>query len=510
VIRNPAGKENLPNRDKAGKMAHYNKRAASLTMCKIIQNQYFSLALILFLILFGAQKAWSAFTIDDEKKLGREIYDKLEQNNFLSQDKKLNAYVTEIGNRILSHSNKASFDYTFSVFNSSGINAFATPGGYIYINKGLITVVENEAQLAGVMAHELAHANSRHVASIIEKSKKLNIAMLAGIIAGVLLGGDASAALAMFSVAGATTMSLKYQRDHEEEADRLGIGYLADSGYYPAAMVEFLKIMKQYEFISKTIPSYFLTHPGTDDRIFYLDSLLQTQYRRSGGAKNIVGNIVRMQALIIPDSHDLGKRRGELIASLKKDPRNVDLLYALAITEEQLGQTNAALEHLNKALTLAPQDEDILKSAGMIYLKTGQVEQARFHLLKAEKINPENEQITLALGKAHFAAGDFKNALNCFLQLQDKKIVDAVDINYHIAMSYGRLNQQGESHYYFGLSFQKEKKKESALFHFRKALEFYPQGTPRAIAISDAIKELTAEKQKKPDKKPVQQQKASE
>ena len=127
---------------------------------------------------------WPAFTIDDEKKLGKEIYDKLEKNNFLLHDKKLNAYINKIGNRLLAQSNKAPFNFTFSIFNSSAINAFATPGGYIYVNKGLITAVENEAQLAGVIAHEIAHANARHVASIIEKSQKLNIAMLAAIIAG--------------------------------------------------------------------------------------------------------------------------------------------------------------------------------------------------------------------------------------------------------------------------------------------------------------------------------------
>ncbi|MEE9911180.1 MAG: M48 family metalloprotease [Deltaproteobacteria bacterium] len=476
-------------------------------MCKIIQKQYFSLIMVLVLTLWGAQSVSAAFTIDDEKKLGKEIYDKLEKNNFLLQDKKLNAYVAGVGNRILAQSNKASFHYTFSIFNSSAINAFATPGGYIYINKGLLSTVENEAQLAGVMAHEIAHANARHVASIIEKSQKLNIAMMAAIVAGALLGGggEATAAIAAFSVAGAQSMTLKYQREHEEEADRLGIGYLVNAGYYPAAMVEFLKIIKQYEFLSRTVPSYLRTHPGTDDRIFYLDSLLQTQYRFTGGAGNIVGNFMRMQALVAQDTDDLNKHRKQLMEALKKDPRNINLLYSLALTEDQLGHTTAALANLNKALTFAPQDEDILTHIGLMYLKTGDAAQARTHLFAAAKIRPENDEITFALGKAYFATGDYPNALKSFLKLQDKTFGE-IDINYYIAMSYGRLNEQGESHYYFGLYFKKEKKKESALFHFRKALGFYPEGTQRAIAISDAIKELTADKPKKSNKKTDPQQ----
>lgn len=480
-------------------------------MFKIIQNQYFSLVLITCLMLLGTQSAFAAFTIDDEKKVGKEIYDKLEQNNFLLHEQKLNHYVTGIGNRILSRSNKAPFDFTFSIFNSNGINAFATPGGYIYVNKGLIASVENEAQLAGVIAHEIAHANARHVASIIEKSQKINLALLAAVVAAAFIGGggEGTAAIAAFSMAGATSMSLKYQREHEEEADRLGITYLVDAGYYPSAMVEFLKIIKQYEYLSKTVPSYLRTHPGTDDRIFYLDSLLQTQYRRTGGSENILGNFMRMQALIAQDSEDLVKHQKDLTEALKKNPRNVDLLYALALTEDQLGHTNAALDNLNKALTFAPRDEDILKSIGLIYLKTGNAAQSRAHLLKAARINPDDEQITLALGKAHFEAGDYQKSLDCFLKLENRLSEDP-NILYQIAMSYGRLSRQGESHYYFGLYFKKEKKKESALFHFQKALTYYPEGSPRAVAINDAIKEMNQDTPRKPDNPSGRQQKAAE
>ena len=471
-------------------------------MCKIVQKQYFSLILAVFIIvLLGTQSAWSAFTIADEKKLGKEIYDKLEKNNFLLHDKKLEAYIGNIGNRVLQRSDKAPFDFTFSIFNSSAINAFATPGGYIYINKGLISIVDNEAQLAGVIAHEIAHANARHVASIIEKSKKLNLAMLAAVIAAALLGGggEATAAIATFSIAGAASISLKYRREHEEEADRLGIGYLVDAGYYPAAMIEFLKIMKQYEFISKSIPSYLFTHPGTDDRIFYLDSLLHTHYRGSG-ARDIVGKFVRMQSLIVLDGNGLVNRRKMLTQALLKDPRNIDLLYALAMTEEQLGHTRAAVEHLNKALSIAPRDGDVHKSIGIISLKTGNIGLARVHLIEASRVNPDDDQITLALGKAHYATGDYQSALNCFLKLRERT-PDDLDIDYHLAMSYGRLNQQGDSHYYFGLHFKKNQKKDSALFHLQKALEYFPEESSRATSINDAITELRSGKPEKPDKK---------
>lgn len=468
-------------------------------MNKIIQKQCLSFIIILLILLTHAVNASASFTLEDERKVGKEIYDKLEKNHFLLHDKKLNAYIEGIGNRILSQSSKANFNFTFSIFNSSAINAFATPGGYIYINKGLITTVENEAQLAGVIAHEIAHANARHVASIIEKSQKLNIAMLAAMIAGAFLGGggEATAAIAAFSVAGASSMSLKYQREHEEEADRMGIDYLVRAGYYPQAMVEFLKIIRQYDFLSRSIPSYLKTHPGTDDRIFYLDGIILTQYPKQTGAQNIVGSFIRMQALVLQDPEDLERRSQQLSQTLKNDPRNIDILYALGITEDQLGHTDNALGYLNKALSFSKKDdEDILLACGLIHLKAGNALNARPLLLKAMALQPENEQTLLALGKAHYAIGDYRNALNCFLKLESKITPDS-DIYYHIAMCYGRLNLQGDAHYYFGWYFKKEHKMKSALFHFQEALKFFPQGSQRATLIADAVKEIQSEDEKK-------------
>ncbi|HDQ05040.1 MAG TPA: hypothetical protein ENN23_10890 [Deltaproteobacteria bacterium] len=172
-------------------------------MRKLFQNQYISLGAIILAVFFCASTNCVALTIEDEKKIGREFYDKLEQNNFLLKDRQLNDYVTQIGNLVLRQSRKAPFDFTFSIVDSSAINAFATPGGYIYIHKGLINAVSNEAELAGVIAHEIAHANARHIASIMAKAKKLNLAALAAIIAGAFLGGgaEASAAIAAFSMA---------------------------------------------------------------------------------------------------------------------------------------------------------------------------------------------------------------------------------------------------------------------------------------------------------------------
>ena len=470
-------------------------------MRKLLQNQYIYFASLFLLIIFQASICFAEFTIDDEKKLGKEFYDKLENNNFLLENKRLNDYINQIGNLILAQSKKAPFEFHFSIVNSNGINAFATPGGYIYINKGLINAAENEGELAGVIAHEIGHANARHIASIIEKSQKLNIATLAAVIAGAFLGGggEATAAIAAFAVAGSTSMTLKYMREHEEEADRLAVYYLTGAGYYPGAMVDFLKIIKQHEFISKTMPSYLMTHPGTDHRIFYLDSLILTSYHQTG-AKNIVGNLKRMQTLISLNDADLDARQRQLKDALSKKPKDVDVLYALALTEDKLGQTNLALEHFQKALSLSPRDEDVLRNIGLIYLKMGKADLALIYIQRAAGSDSNNDEVILALGKTYFALGNFQKALENFLKLENKTF-DDVDINYHIAMSYGKLNNKGEFHYYFGLYLKKAKKKDSAIFHFKEAFKYYAQGSERTETISKAIKELENPPAKQPVKK---------
>ncbi len=465
-------------------------------MFKIKQNQYICFTLMFFVALLWAKPCRAEFTIDDEKKLGKEFYQKLEESHLIYKNKSLCDYINRIGNRILAQTKKAPFDFNFYIVDSSAINAFATPGGYIYINKGLILAAKSEAELAGVIAHEVGHANARHIASLIEKSKKLNVAALTAVLASILLGGgETSGAIAAFSLAGSSSLTLKYMREHEEEADRLGIQYLVGAGYDPMSMIDFLKMMKQYEFLSKTMPSYLQTHPGTDNRIYYLDSLITSQ-KLHNGAKNIIGNFKRIQSTIPLDATSLNYRYDQLSKYLLDNPDDTDTLYGLALIEDQLGQTDSAIQHYQKILNLSPHDADALQNIGVLFLKTGKPHLAVEHLARASKLYPQNDTILFNLGRAYFATGNFKKALECYLQIQDKKFDDA-DVNYFIAMTYGRLNNRGESHYYFGLHFNDAQKVNSALFHFKEALNYFPKSSARYESITQAIKELEEGKSKK-------------
>lgn len=443
----------------------------------------------IFFIIFSCSLAYASLTIEDEKKLGSEFYDKMEKSNIIYHNLRVDEYITKIGRQIVAKIPTSPFDYRFSVINSSAINAFATPGGYVYVNMGLITLVENESELAGVLAHEIAHVSARHIADIAAKSTKINIATLAAILAGAFLGGsgDMTAAVASFSLATATTLNLKYSRDHEEEADRLGLSYLIKAGYDGNAMLDFLKIMRQYEFYSSNVPSYFLTHPGTDLRIRYLDALLQSRYA-SGGSKSLFGQFKRIQTLLLLEKKNFNENLIFFQSALAKNNEDLDSLYGLAVSQDKLGLTASSLESFQKALKLAPDDSDILRELGIVYLKSGHPGEAIKCLSKAVELDG-NDAIALSyLGKAYEADGNYLAAIQIYKQLVAKDSTD-VEVFYSLAFAYGKTNNSGESHYNFGIYFKKKDKLASALFHFKEALKLFPPDSPQAKDIANQMKQ---------------------
>ena len=454
--------------------------------------------LILFLLLVSPGPARAAFTTDDEKKLGKEFYEKLDASDVLIKDPLVNNYISALGTKILSQGHKAPFEFRFSVIRNSAVNAFATPGGYVYVNRGLVTLVENESELASVLAHEIAHVNARHIAQIIDKSTKINIAALAAILAGAFLGasGEVSAAITGFSMAAATTMTLKYSREHEEEADRLGMTYLVGAGYDGRAMLEFLKMMRRYEFYSNSIPSYFLTHPGTDERIQYLDAMIATG-KKTNGASSIIGKLKRIQTALLVRETDPASSLKRFLDNLKKNPDDADDLYGLALTQEKLGLIPESQESFRKALKSAPEDADILRDMGISFFRIGNAESAVSCLEKAYRIDDGDVEMIIYLGRAYDAAGRYATALDFFKKAEKKKPEDA-DIHYNLAVAYGKTNSPGESHYHFGIYFKKKNKLESALFHFQAALRSFPEGDARARDIEGEIASLKEKERPRP------------
>ncbi len=170
------------------------------------------------------------------------------------------------------------FEFKFYVVNGLDPNAFAIPGGYIFVTTGLLVLAENEQEVAGVLSHEIAHVTQRHISLMIERSTRLNIASMAAILAAMLAGrgGTGSQAAAAMASATAGALQLKYTREMETDADQNGLHYLIKAGYDPNGLISFLnKIQRMSLAIAPNIPQYLLTHPALESRISLMENLLR-------------------------------------------------------------------------------------------------------------------------------------------------------------------------------------------------------------------------------------------
>jgi predicted Zn-dependent protease len=247
--------------------------------------------------------------------------------------------------------------------------------------------------------------------------------------------------------------------------------------------------MRRYEFYSNSIPSYFLTHPGTDERTRYIDALLQTTYTRKG-AESILGNLKRVQTILLLDQKmDDSSNLRHFKAILNDKPGDVDALYGLAVTQDRMGMVNDALDTFRKALRLAPDDPDLLRDLGIVSFKLGQFTDAAALLNRAFGFDQNDADTLLYLGRTYETLGDLPKALALYRKLEEKHLDDE-ETFYNLAMAYGKTNHLGDSHYYFGLYFKKKGKTDSALFHFRAALKHLPPETAQAQKVAKEIDSL--------------------
>jgi beta-barrel assembly-enhancing protease len=202
------------------------------------------------------------YSMDREMAMGREMAQEWESQSQMLEDAAVNQYINALAQRLVRHSD-AKVPFTVKVVNDDEVNAFALPGGYFYINTGLILAAQNEAELAGVMAHEIAHVAARHATRGLTKAQLWNIASIPILFAGGPIG---MAVREVTSVAFPMS-TLKFGRDAEREADLLGLQYAYAAGYDPVAFVNFFERLqgkrKKPNFMAKA----FATHPMNEDRI---------------------------------------------------------------------------------------------------------------------------------------------------------------------------------------------------------------------------------------------------
>lgn len=200
---------------------------------------------------------------EKEVRMGREAAAEVDRQAKFVDDPVITEYVNRVGQNIVLHSD-AKVPFTIKVIDSDEVNAFALPGGFFYVNKGLILAADNEAELAGVMAHEIAHVAARHA---VENQAKMNLLEYAALGASIFLGGIPGMIYQNTAGIGLLGVFMKFSRGAEEEADKLGVQYMYAAGYDPGAMAT---MFEKLEAKNKKKPGFiaraFATHPAPPDR----------------------------------------------------------------------------------------------------------------------------------------------------------------------------------------------------------------------------------------------------
>lgn len=204
-----------------------------------------------------------AGSTEKEVRLGRELSAEIDREAKFIDDPLITEYVNRVGQNIVLHSD-AKVPFTIKVIDSDEVNAFALPGGFFYVNKGLLLAADNEAELAGVMAHEIGHVAARHAVENQAKMQLLDIGAMAG---SILLGGWPGVIYQNTAGFGLLATFMKFTRGAEEEADRLGVQYMYAAGYDPNAMATmFEKLEAKNKKKPGTISKLFASHPAPPDR----------------------------------------------------------------------------------------------------------------------------------------------------------------------------------------------------------------------------------------------------
>ena len=202
-------------------------------------------------------------SLEREVALGRQLAAEVDRQAKFIDDPVITEYVNRVGQNIVLHSD-AKVPFTIKVIDSDEVNAFALPGGFFYVNKGLILAADNEAELAGVMAHEIAHVCARHA---MENQTKGQLLQGAAIVGSIFLGGIPGLILNNAGGLGILAAFMKFSRSAEEEADRLGVQYMYAAGYDPRAMAT---MFEKLEGLNKkkpgTLAKLFADHPAPADR----------------------------------------------------------------------------------------------------------------------------------------------------------------------------------------------------------------------------------------------------
>ena len=320
-----------------------------------------------------------------EKKLGQEAMREIRASGAYLNDPEVNAYLNELGQRILTANPDIRERFEFFAVGDPSINAFAMPGGYIGVNMGLVLLCQSESELAGVLSHEISHVTQKHYARMMDDQRKNAWMGIAGLAAAVLAAksgkGDVAQGALLGSQAAQVQNYLNFSRENEREADRIGFQYLSRAQFDTAAMATFMERLQRSSSINDTgvVPGYLRTHPITAERI--------------ADAQDRVG-------------------KGEF----KLAKESVDFHYVRALIRSYVGDAPAAVKHFESALAERKYSSEAATRYGLAaaVLRERDFVRAKAELASLESAGVKHPMITAMMGQILIQAEEIGPAVTFF------------------------------------------------------------------------------------------------
>ncbi|MDP1633262.1 MAG: M48 family metalloprotease [Gallionellaceae bacterium] len=258
-----------------------------------------------------------------ERQIGEQSMLQIRANPRYMDDPEIHDYLNRLGARLVANSNEPGQPFEFFAINDNAINAFAIPGGFVGVNTGLIQLAQSESELASVLSHEISHVTQHHYARMMSGQRYDSLAALATVAVAILAARsnpEAANAAIIGAQAGTIQRQLNFTREHEKEADRIGIAILDKSGFDTRGMPTFFERMqKATQLLEGSTPSYLRTHPLTNERIADVD-----------------GRVQQIPFRLVPDSLDFQLMRARLIA-LQRHPLEAVAYFESALGEKKFG-----------------------------------------------------------------------------------------------------------------------------------------------------------------------------
>ena len=254
-------------------------------ICRTTQlTLWFTLIVVIGAGIFGCTEVIddiNIFSDEEEIELGIQFSHQIEREMRLYSDPIVTAYIDQLGQHLANHSQRKNIRYHFRVVNSDVVNAFALPGGYLYVNIGLIRTAENEAELAGVLGHEIGHVVGKH--SVKHLTRQLGLAA----VVQLALGEDQSTLEQLIAGVATNGVLMKYSRHDEKEADEYAIQEMYDAGIDPEGIATFFeKLLDVQKDKPSRLAQMFSTHPPTDERVTAVRSQIAKLPRKSNLKKD--------------------------------------------------------------------------------------------------------------------------------------------------------------------------------------------------------------------------------